>query len=865
MPSRKGDYDDYGANQPAIARHDDHSAMPPPPTNLRQTTTFSGDVEAKQRASDRRQRRSREGEEAPQRPGPVRVPGIGASSVVSHKSHDSKVKKDDDHNNLLTAIPVEDDSGELDEMEKKRIEEKAKKDVRLKIFAGAVEAEVADLDAQEKERDQKKCRRMMIYGCIVFLLLAGGGAAVGIALSSSAPEETESPTLVPTTSPTVRPPIFIPPSNVTDSQIETLDNTVCEGAFDIATTIGEPFFGNIPDHAVVAPVDTCEVIFRNGVGVWYRILGDGSRYSASTCNSTSFDTQISIFSGACGKLRCAAGNDQMDRCGNGDQSLVGFATEPGESYYIYVQARRQSLGLFNLLVDKLVSNVECEGAAPLELYGSTIFDSTRGSTIDNVECFGTVPTAPGVWYTIEGDEFAFEFRVLYDTSDTAFSFLRTMVFTGDDCGSLTCVENNNRWQPLAGVTYYILVYGRDEATEGDYRISIDEGHDLAYSIQPSVPGILFPGAITDGSTRSERLPQFGSCGNLVFGTASAAWFEVPGTGGALTVSTCNTTTGFDTQISVLQGSFDELTCVDGNDQACGDQSSVSWFSDVGVTYFVAVHGYATHEGRFTVSLQETDVIVSGTCESASPLASDGVSVLGSTESIVPGPLPPCGVTSSGGTGVWYLVVGTGRSMTVSTCSSSEATFTTITVFRSGCNNLGCVDTVESPCGTHHSITWDSESGAEYHVFVQSQDSSVSGGPFVLHAEGTTINDHCENAIGPVGVDGSLTYGSTRSATADALASASRGVWYSVLGTGSGLIASTCSGFTDFPTLLSVYQGIDSCETLAAVTTTVGVGDCSFGSIQSWISEVDEVYYVLVAGALPDDFGNFALELTSIPV
>jgi hypothetical protein len=77
-----------------------------------------------------------------------------------------------------------------------------------------------------------------------------------------------------------------------------------------------------------------------------------------------------------------------------------------------------------------------------------------------------------------------------------------------------------------------------------------------------------------------------SCGNLVFSTAAGVWYSTVGTGKAMTVSTCDNSTNLDTQISVFRGSCDDLECVDGNDQACGDQSSVSWFSNFQEVYFV---------------------------------------------------------------------------------------------------------------------------------------------------------------------------------------------------------------------------------------------------------------------------------------
>jgi hypothetical protein len=293
-------------------------------------------------------------------------------------------------------------------------------------------------------------------------------------------------------------------------------------------------------------------------------------------------------------------------------------------------------------------------------------------------------------------------------------------------------------------------------------------------------------------------------------------------------------------------------------------TSVLNFCILTLSNIFPVHGYATHEGRFTITLEETDVAISETCESALAIDADGVSTLGSTENVLSSTAALCGVVSDNGPGVWYMIAGSGRSMTASTCLSSDDVLTIVTVFSGECNVLGCVEAVEGPCDTHHSVTWITEAGVEYFLLVQSQDPLGVGSPFVFYVEETTGNDLCENAIGPIGADGSPTFGSTRSATADPLASTSRSVWYSVLGTGAPLMVSTCSEFTNFPTSLSVYQGTDGCDTFSFVETTASPGNCAFGSIQSWISVQDEVYYVLVAGALAENFGNFALSIATVP-
>ena len=57
----------------------------------------------------------------------------------------------------------------------------------------------------------------------------------------------------------------------------------------------------------------------------------------------------------------------------------------------------------------------------------------------------------------------------------------------------------------------------------------------------------------------------GTCGT---GTgAPGVWYNFTGNGDIVTASLCNS--AFDTKIQVYQGSCGALTCVSGNDDACG--------------------------------------------------------------------------------------------------------------------------------------------------------------------------------------------------------------------------------------------------------------------------------------------------------
>jgi hypothetical protein len=543
----------------------------------------------------RGQRRKNNNNDAPQvvQPGPVRVPGINASQGVSTSSlisydqseENSNDKEDQPDGGLQTAILI-DEEVQLGEYEKKKIELQARADAEARILANAVPAEQADVDAEHEERKKRQRCRLVI--AVLFVVVGVVGVVVGAALGvqNQATGPTDAPSVASTQSPTVKPGLFTPPPGT----VARPDNTVCEGAYDISSVVGYSLFGEITSAASAASVDTCEVIRENGIGVWYRVEGDGSTtLVASTCEGTSFDSQISIYSGSCGKLQCIAGNDQMDLCGlNGDQSRVAFYTESKTKYYIYVHGRRSASGLFNLTVEPLLdTNDECDGAVQLNI-DVPVFGSTRGATIDNnVTCDKSLPSGPGVWYSIVGNGEYFRVGLVRD-GNTEFSG-DIFVFQGHGCEALKCMYvGYASWDSILDEEYFILVYGNG-VREGDFQIVVHVGYEaLPFIPSSSCEAAWFvPGDKKElGYTTGQNKAAVASCGNLVFSTAAGVWYSTVGTGRAMTVSTCDDSTNLDTQISIFRGSCDDLECVDGNDQACGDQSSVSWFSKEEEIYFV---------------------------------------------------------------------------------------------------------------------------------------------------------------------------------------------------------------------------------------------------------------------------------------
>ena len=287
-------------------------------------------------------------------------------------------------------------------------------------------------------------------------------------------------------------------------------------------------------------------------------------------------------------------------------------------------------------------------------------------------------------------------------------------------------------------------------------------------------------------------------------------------------------------------------------------------------------------------MEEEDVLVSDNCVGAlhlSPAIDWGVSILGDTTNIAVNgerfvSTCPGAMVQEHGLGTWYRFSGEGSSITASTClSSDEDSETSISVFEGSCDNLRCVAMNEIACGSqHHSVTWDAEGGADYFLFVQASNSvGFVGGRYILYTEETTSNALCRNSVGPLQTNGSPTFGSTRSALFDPIllqgensaTAGRRGVWYSVLGTGTTLTASTCSSDdTNFQTFLTLYEGSD-CDSLIAIEP-IPIGDSGClpwetGSTTSWDSIAGQFYYLFLEGDINDAgdsaFGNFALSIS----
>ncbi len=137
------------------------------------------------------------------------------------------------------------------------------------------------------------------------------------------------------------------PSAVLAYRMNPPANDLCSAATAVAmpsTTAGQ----TISATAEVPAPPTCITTYT-GAAVWYTVVGNGNRFTASTCGSA-FDTKISVYTGSCGTWTCVTGND--DFCAL--QSTVNWCSVNATTYFILVHGFSGNTGTFSLILSQTV-------------------------------------------------------------------------------------------------------------------------------------------------------------------------------------------------------------------------------------------------------------------------------------------------------------------------------------------------------------------------------------------------------------------------------------------------------------------------------------------------------------------------------
>jgi len=124
-------------------------------------------------------------------------------------------------------------------------------------------------------------------------------------------------------------------------------NDLCADAITItcpSSTAGTTFGATKTND----PTEPCGASITSP-GVWYKYTGTGNNdLTISLCNSNTFDSKVSVYSGNCAALTCITGeDDDLTNCGDNDP-YVTIPTANGINYFIFVHGNEESTGNFTL-------------------------------------------------------------------------------------------------------------------------------------------------------------------------------------------------------------------------------------------------------------------------------------------------------------------------------------------------------------------------------------------------------------------------------------------------------------------------------------------------------------------------------------
>ena len=431
------------------------------------------------------------------------------------------------------------------------------------------------------------------------------------------------------------------------------------------------------------------------------------------------------------------------------------------------------------------------------------------------------------------------------------------VYQGDgtDCGTTFCPDLTGACCFIDGSCIQVL----EAACNSSGGIFQGSGTDCGTAFCPDLTptnnecvdaiALTINGSTSSGNTSLATpsvLPT--DCGTTAGNTSPGVWYSVIGDGTTLTASTCNPGSSYDTRLRVFQGADCSFTnCIGQNDDMgsalcpqSGLLSRIVWCSIPGETYYIYVHGFTTTSaGSYEVGVTSDGI----------DCATPGACCFGDGSCIE---VNPGDCATAGG-----VFQGTGTDCGTTFCPD----LTGACCFIDG----SCIEVLEAACNSSGGIF---------------QGSGTDCGSTFCPDLSPNNND-CVDAIA-LTIDGSTSTGNTSLATPSALPSncgstggtASPGVWYSVIGDGTRLTATTCHPGTTFDTWLRVFEGADCSTTVcigsnddgspgggsdpACHSTGIGVNRAS---TVIWCSIPGQTYYIYVSG-FSTLSGNYEVGVTS---
>ena len=148
-----------------------------------------------------------------------------------------------------------------------------------------------------------------------------------------------------------------------------------------------------------------------GANLWYSVLGNGTTYTATTCNaSTNYDTEIRVYTGACASLNSMTEivcNDDDAVCGTGTtKSTVNWCSVNGTTYFITVGYWTNTLTYGNFVLN-VTSGAGCQ-VLPIELMSFEGYNNKEYNVITWV----TASESNNDYFTLQRSLDAFDWETI---------------------------------------------------------------------------------------------------------------------------------------------------------------------------------------------------------------------------------------------------------------------------------------------------------------------------------------------------------------------------------------------------------------------------------------------------------------------
>ncbi len=542
------------------------------------------------------------------------------------------------------------------------------------------------------------------------------------------------------------------------------------------------------------------------------------------------------------------------------------------------------------------SNSNCNSATPVFL-GDDVEGTLNGTMPSNeadISCFenvGIETSGGGTWYSFVGTG---DLVVLKSCSSDFSQFIS--MYSGS-CGALECVapatwnfthqcldyDYGYQSMPIqteAEKVYYVLISSEGSIVEGSFVFSLETFLPAKNVNCAEAVEIAPDGQLVAASTNGVTYETF-SNNCAFFSQSPGLWYAVNGTGGVLRADTCSGITNFDTVISVYRGFCDNLMCVGTVDDSCASlTSSITWETELSVTYYIRVYGHGELEtGDFGLTVSTFEPAVNDLCDGAVALIA-GEEVQGTLEGASDEGAQSSCFSDISLPSLWYYIDGTGTGVKASVCLPNSTLSGGMQVFRGTiCSDLVCEGPeyvenffTDSECAESSVATrFFAENGVRYYVSVYGFDPNAgANSTFSVSVDEFDIaeNDICETAL-PVNMSDLSIFGSTNNALPDNITCGfsvdllSPGVWYTMIGTGSSLVVSTCTSELSIDASLHVFSG--DCGDLECIATGYfdfeGCDQSFSGSTRVvFMTEVGVEYFIHVGGSDSNTAVDFGLTI-----